>query len=76
MVSVIVQDKTVAPIAKNIKHYNYAILNSSTKQYPKVSITESLPFRVRFQSIGIPSYTKNNPAPIGIAVVGYNNYIL
>jgi hypothetical protein len=35
-----------------------------------------LPFRVKFTTIGIESYGPNNPAPIGIAVIGFNNYIL
>jgi len=35
-----------------------------------------LPFRVKFINIGIESYGPNNPAPIGIAVIGLNNYIL
>lgn len=39
-------------------------------------ITEVLPFRVKFINIGIDAYGPNNPAPIGIAVVGYNNYVL
>jgi hypothetical protein len=35
-----------------------------------------LPFRVKFMNIGIESYGPDNPAPIGIAVIGFNNYIL
>jgi hypothetical protein len=39
-------------------------------------INQTLPFRVRFSSIGIEGYGPNNPPPIGIAVIGINNYIL
>jgi hypothetical protein len=36
-----------------------------------------LPFYVRFTNIGIEGgYGPSNPAPIGIAVIGVNNYIL
>jgi hypothetical protein len=42
----------------------------------KVKIDATLPFRVKFINIGIDAYGPNNPAPIGIAVVGYNNYVL
>ena len=35
-----------------------------------------LPFYVSFTNIGIPGYGPNNPPPIGIAVIGVNNYIL
>jgi hypothetical protein len=76
MASVTIQTKSVAATLKNATHYNYGILNAGTKSYPIVSVTETLPFRIRFESIGIPSYNAANPAPIGIAIVGFNNYIL
>lgn len=40
-----------------------------------VKINEVLPFRVKITNIGVPSYS-SNAAPIGIAVIGYSNYIL
>jgi hypothetical protein len=40
-------------------------------------ITPVLPFRIKFTTIGLNSgYGPNNPAPIGIAIIGTNNYIL
>lgn len=56
-----------------------------TKKYPIVKISEGkrtvkinevLPFRIRFTNIMVPGYSASNPAPIGIAVIGLNNYIL
>jgi hypothetical protein len=56
-----------------------------TKDYPiskisegrrTVKINEVLPFRVRFTNIMVPGYSASNPAPIGIAIIGFNNYIL
>lgn len=47
--------------------------------YPEirsVKIKETIPFRVRFTNIQVPGYGPNNPAPIGIAIIGYSNYIL
>jgi hypothetical protein len=41
-----------------------------------VDIKDVLPFRVKFINIGIPGYGPNTAAPIGIAVIGLNNYIL
>ena len=38
-------------------------------------ISEKLPFRVRFLNTKIGGYSPSNPAPIGIAVIGVNNYI-
>ena len=44
--------------------------------FPKTVIFEqSLPFRVSFISIRVPGVTGLVP-PIGIAVIGLNNYIL
>lgn len=63
------------PSAKNIKSKNYSntnVIDSSRTTLVK----QELPFRVRFINIGIESYGPNNPPPIGIAVIGYNNYIL
>lgn len=39
-------------------------------------ISQVLPFRVRFLNTKIGGYSPSNPAPIGIAVIGTNNYIL
>lgn len=41
-----------------------------------VRINETLPFRVRFINIGIESYSSTNVPPIGIAIVGVNNYVI
>jgi hypothetical protein len=41
-----------------------------------VRINSVLPFRIKITNIGIVGYSPNNPAPIGIAVIGLNNYIL
>jgi hypothetical protein len=55
----------------------------SDKRYARFSYTrvnttpkEVLPFRVRFTNIGVIGYSAQNPAPIGIAVIGLSNYIL
>lgn len=46
---------------------------------PKYSLNVSaqsvLPFRVSFQNIQYPGYGPGNPAPIGVAVIGINNYV-
>tara|TARA_B110000259_G_scaffold185611_1_gene235036 strand:+ start:11335 stop:11643 length:309 start_codon:yes stop_codon:yes gene_type:complete len=38
--------------------------------------TEVLPFRIRITNIGIDAYGPGNPAPIGIAIIGLNNYVM
>jgi hypothetical protein len=47
-----------------------------SKPSPIVKINEVLPFRIRITNIQIPGYSATSPAPIGIAVIGLNNYIL
>lgn len=42
----------------------------------KAKIEEVVPFKVQFIDVGVFGFSKNNPAGIGVAVVGYNNYIL
>lgn len=35
-----------------------------------------IPFKVRIKNITVPGYTPSNVPPIGIAIIGFNNYIL
>ena len=67
--------KNLAHGAKKITTSDYFISEVSSNKID-IKITETLPFRVKFMSIGIESYSPSNPAPVGIAVIGINNYIL
>lgn len=58
------------------KESNFALTRILYRQPFGIKVKEELPFRIRFTSIGIPGYGPGNVPPIGIAVVGYNNYIL
>lgn len=64
---------------KNIKYLSgkeTKTVNFTYTNYPKVVLfNETLPFKVRFSSVGIPSRNDLIP-PIGIAIIGINNYIL
>lgn len=42
----------------------------------KATIIYDLPFKIRVTNITIPGYNPQNVPPIGIAIIGYNNYIL
>lgn len=60
---------------KSVDRKDYPIFNiRSSKQ--TTLINEVLPFRISITNIGIEGYGPNNVPPIGIAVVGLNNYIL
>jgi hypothetical protein len=66
-----------APYGQVRKLYNSEYSNTKIKFRPINAKAKSvLPFRVRFTTIGIEAYGSNNPAPVGIAVIGLNNYIL
>lgn len=56
----------------NTKNHSSTITDKNSITY----IAQVLPFRVRFQNTRIGGYSPSNPAPIGIAVIGFNNYIL
>jgi hypothetical protein len=45
-------------------------------KYSNIQASEILPFRIQFTNTQIQGYDVNNPPPIGIAVIGINNYIL
>jgi hypothetical protein len=58
------------------KHFSYGIFKLKENNR-KVEITEVLPFRIRFTTTNIRSnYAPGNAAPIGIAVIGVNNYVM
>ena len=54
---------------------NYPILDLADLS-AKSSFQEISPFRIRFTSIGILGFPDGSAAPIGIAIIGYNNLIL
>lgn len=58
------------------KAVNYGIAKVSYSAPYTSKVTSTLPFRVSFSNIQVPGYNLNSPAPIGIAVIGFNNYIL
>jgi hypothetical protein len=62
-------------VAKNLKAVDYGLIKITSAK-PTVKINSILPFRVKFSNITVPGYGPNNPAPIGIAIIGFNNYIL
>jgi hypothetical protein len=74
MASAVIKEKNKNKL-KAINAVSYAIINVANNTRT-VTINEVLPFRVKFTNIGIPGYSISNPAGIGIAVIGLNNYIL
>lgn len=70
--------QTVYPKTVIINPVGFKSVSVSDSQKRYTEIMQVLPFRVRFTNIGIEAggYSPINPAPIGIAIIGYNNYIL
>jgi hypothetical protein len=71
-------------VITNISDQNLSGISNKNSFNSKISyekpfnskIEDILPFRVKFINIGISGYNPNSPAPIGIAIIGVNNYIL
>lgn len=42
----------------------------------KAVVISDLPFYIRVTNITVPNYTPQNVPPIGLAIIGINNYIL
>lgn len=61
---------------REITYLDYPIAQYETVKYPITTITENLEFRIRFETITVKGYDNQNVAPLGIAVIGVNNYIL
>jgi hypothetical protein len=66
---------TSIDINTKVSLYDYPITKVTDGKH-EAKIVSILPFRVKFTSVGIPGYGPHNPAPIGIAIIGYSNYIL
>lgn len=60
---------------KTIQSSHYPIF-SIKKTRQVTAIEQVLPFRIKFVNVGIPAYGPTNVPPIGIAIIGLNNYIL
>lgn len=60
---------------RNIKasHFFKSRISETTRL---VNIKSTVPFKIQITNIGVPGYGPNNAAPIGIAIIGFSNYIL
>lgn len=72
--AIIIDDQKNRLSSINEIDYNNISISENQKKY--ITISQILPFRVRITNIGIEGFSSTNPAPIGIAVIGINNYIL
>ena len=61
-------------LTQNIQTDEHSSMIIPSLRYSEIE--SILPFRIRFTTITIPGYGPGNVPPIGIAVIGYNNYIL
>ena len=70
--SIILEKKNRVKSVKTSKYFNSKVI----EKRGDVRINQTLPFRIKITNIGIPGYGPGVGAPIGIAVIGFNNYIL
>lgn len=64
------------PVSEIISTDNCCDTSYETLSNVLCNVATIMPFRVKFQNIDIGGYSPSNPAPIGIAIIGFNNYIL
>lgn len=62
-------------IFKFVKAHYFGIFYLKNKQRT-FEANDILPFRIKITNIGITGYGPGNAAPIGIAVIGYSNYVM
>lgn len=74
MASVRLSNKNLVQTAL-IANKDFSITRIEDKS-PRVSIEETIPFRVRLTSVTVPGYSATNIPGIGIQVIGFSNYIL
>ena len=43
---------------------------------PSIRRFAATPFKISFTTTNVDSYSETNPAPVGLRVIGYSNYIL
>lgn len=63
-------------VLKNIEQEDFAKIVRFNYGSKIVKIDQTLPFRVKFTSIGIEGYSSTNVPPIPLQVIGFSNYIL
>jgi hypothetical protein len=68
--------RTEYPILKRLSQSEYPRKVKISQKSIKVKINNDLPFRVKFLPGIVTGSSPTNPAPIGVAIVGVNNYIL
>jgi hypothetical protein len=59
----------------NVESKRVVEVNPTCKNKKSVVLYE-LPFKIRITNIKVPGYTPINVPPIGLAIIGLNNYIL
>ena len=52
----------------------FALVEECKKRLSEV--IDKVPFKIRVTNITVPGYSPTNVPPIGIAIIGFNNYIL
>jgi hypothetical protein len=74
MAKAVISDRPVGKL-KSITASN-SLISKILFKSGTVKVTQTLPFRVKITNIGVPSYSATNAPPVGIAIIGFNNYIL
>lgn len=69
-------NSTEYPVVKRLSQSEYPRKVKISYKPIKVKISNNLPFRIKFLPGITSGSSPTNPAPIDIAIIGVNNYIL
>jgi hypothetical protein len=68
--------RTEYPVVKKVTESEYPKKVKFSQKNIRVKINYNMPFRIKFLPGIATGSNPNNPAPIGVAIIGVNNYIL
>lgn len=86
-IDALIEDTTdLYPITENVSYTGEDVISVTPKENMTWDVRQKgtlipeaesrLAFRVMFKNLNYPGYSPEFPPPIGIAIVGVNNYIL
>ena len=75
MASAVIVDKSPVK-TKRIKKSSFVVKTVQEKNIKLTTINQTLPFRIRFTAVTVPSSSGQSVPPIPLQIIGFSNYII
>jgi hypothetical protein len=75
MASAVIVDKSPVK-TKRIENSLFLVRTIKQKDVKLATINQTLPFRIRFNSVNIPVISGQSVPPIPLQIIGFSNYII